>query len=148
MPTGSNDGEMRGRDEGSATVEFILLAVLLLIPVVYFLILTSQIQAAAYASVAAADQGARSAVTAQDPEESAGRIQHVVDLTLADYGQTVAAHDVQVSCSSDPCLEPGSTVHVTVDVRVPVPFIPDALGWDTAAATVTSSSLHVVPRFG
>ena len=33
MPTGSNDGETGGHDEGSATVEFILLAVLLLIPV-------------------------------------------------------------------------------------------------------------------
>ena len=148
MPTDSTDGRRDAGDEGSATVEFILLAVLLLIPVIYFLVLTSQIQAAAYASVAAADQAAKSAVAVHDPTESAGRIQQVVDLTLADYGHGGGTHEVQVACSSSPCLEPGSSVTVSVDVRVPLPFIPSFLGWDTSAATVTSSSWHVVPRFG
>lgn len=146
MRTASTDDEPD--DEGSATVEFILLAVLLLIPVVYFLILTSQIQAAAYASVAAADQAAKSAVNVQDPVESAERIHQVVDLTLADYGQAKESHEVQVTCSSEPCLEAGSSVAVTVDIRVPVPLVPSFLGWDTVAATVSSSALHVVPRFG
>lgn len=146
MRTGSTDRHQD--DDGSATVEFILLAVLLLIPVIYFLILTSQIQAAAYASLAAADQAAKSAVSAQDPAESAERIQHVVDLTLSDYGKSTETHEVQVNCSSEPCLAPGSSVTVTVDIRVPVPLVPSFLGWDTSAATVSSSALHVVPRFG
>lgn len=148
MPFASNDTLEGSGEEGSATVEFVLLAVLLLIPVIYFLILTSQIQAASYASVAAADQAAKSAVAAPDPTESAGRVQHVVDLTMADYGYPGGGHEVQVSCSANPCLEPGSTLSVRVDVRVPVPLIPEFLGWKATAATVSSSSLHVVPRFG
>ena len=149
MPTVSTEQvERSSGEDGSATVEFILLALLLLIPVIYFLILTSQIQAAAYASVAAADQAAKSAVTAQDPEQSATRVDQVVALTLTDYGHAEAVRSVQVQCSSDPCLEPGSSVAVSVDIRVPVPLIPQFLGWETSAATVTSSAVHVVPRFG
>lgn len=135
-------------EDGSATVEFILLATVLLIPVIYFLVLTSQVQAAAYASVAAADQAAKSAVSAPDEAQAAARAQQVVDLTLADYGHTAAGHQVRISCSASPCLDPGSAVTVAVDIRVPVPLLPQALGWDTTAATVSSSSLQLVPRFG
>ncbi|MGD6978153.1 MULTISPECIES: hypothetical protein [Citricoccus] len=135
-------------EHGSATVEFVLLAALLLIPVVYFLMLTSQIQSAAYASVAAADQAAKAMVAAPDEAEAAQRADRVVALTLADYGLTPATHRSSISCTSTPCLEPGSSVAVEVAVRVPVPLLPQGLRWDTAVATVTSSSQQPVPRFG
>ncbi|HRO31276.1 hypothetical protein [Citricoccus sp.] len=135
-------------EDGSATVEFVLLAALLLIPVVYFLLLTSQIQSAAYASVAAADQAAKAMVAAPDEAEAAQRADRVVALTLADYGLAPATHRASISCTSTPCLEPGSSVAVEVAVRVPVPLLPQGLGWDAAVATVTSSSQQPVPRFG
>jgi Flp pilus assembly protein TadG len=137
-----------GGEEGSATVEFVLLAALLLIPVIYFLILTSQVQSAAYASVAAADQAAKAMVAAPDHAAAAYRAEEVVALTLGDYGLDPAAHRSAVSCSSTPCLEPGSSVSVQVSIRVPVPLLPRGLDWDAAVATVTSSSQQPVPRFG
>lgn len=138
----------RGGDEGSATVEFVLLATLLMIPVIYFLMLTSQIQSAAYASVAAADQAAHAMVTATDPSSAAGRADAVIALTLGDYGLDPSVAHSEVRCSAEPCLKPGTSVSVEVAIRVPVPLLPQGLGWDAAAATVTSSSQQPVPRFG
>jgi Flp pilus assembly protein TadG len=135
-------------ENGSATVEFVLLSALLLVPVVYFLVLTSQIQSAAYASVAAADQAAKAMVSAPDEAEAAHRADRVVALTLGDYGLDPATHRASISCTSTPCLEPGSSVAVQVAIRVPVPLLPQGLGWDAAVATVTSSSQQPVPRFG
>ena len=139
--------EWRG-EEGSATVEFVLLAALLLIPVIYFLMLTSQIQSAASASVAAADQAAKAMAGAPDASSAAGRADQVVALTLGDYGLDPSVAQSSLSCSTSPCLEPGSSVSVEVAIRVPVPLLPQGLGWDAAVATVTSSSQQPVPRFG
>lgn len=139
--------EARG-EEGSATVEFVLLAALLLIPVIYFLMLTSQIQSAAYASVAAADQAAKAMAGAPDASSAAGRADEVVALTLGDYGLNPSVAQSALTCSTSPCLEPGSSVSVEVAIRVPVPLLPQGLGWDAAVATVTSSSQQPVPRFG
>lgn len=149
MRTGT-DPETAGLDgeEGSATVEFVLLATLLLIPVIYFLMLTSQIQSAAYASVAAADQASQAMVTASDPAGAAGRADAVIALTLGDYGLDPSVARSEVTCSAEPCLTPGSSVSVQVAIRVPVPLLPHGLGWDAVAATVTSSSQQPVPRFG
>ncbi|MFC7402821.1 hypothetical protein [Citricoccus sp. GCM10030269] len=135
-------------EDGSATVEFVLLATLLLIPVIYFLMLTSQIQAAAYAAVAAADQAAKAMVTAPHEASAAQRADGVVALTVEDYGLDPAVAESTVNCSASPCLEPGSSVTVEVAIRVPVPLLPQGLGWDAAAATVTSASQQPVPRFG
>ena len=141
-------GTRPAADAGSASVEFVLLSALLLIPVVYFLILTSQVQSAAYATVAAADQAAKAMAAASGGAEAADRAGQVVALTLGDYGIDPAAHRVSVSCTSSPCLEPGSAVAVDVAVRVPVPLLPQGLGWDAAVATVSSSAQQPVPRFG
>jgi hypothetical protein len=135
-------------ETGSATVEFVLLSALLLVPVIYFLVLTSQIQAAAYASVAAADQAVKAMVAAPDEAGAAQRADRVVTLTLGDYGLGPATHRASISCTATPCLEPGSSVAVEVAIRVPVPLLPQGLGWDAAVATVTSSSQQPVPRFG
>ena len=55
------------RDErGAATVEFLGLTLVLLIPVVYLMIYVSQVQAAAFASVAAADQAVKAVVAEAD----------------------------------------------------------------------------------
>jgi Flp pilus assembly protein TadG len=149
MPTGIDDRRIDpAGEEGSATVEFVLLAALLLIPVIYFLMLTSQIQSAAYASVAAADQAAKAVVTAPDEASGTGRADAIVALTLRDYGLDSGMAQSRVSCSGPRCLEPGSSVSVEVSIRVPVPLLPQGLGWDAAVATVTSSSQQPVPRFG
>ena len=79
------------RDErGAATVEFLGFTLVLLIPVVYLMIYVSQVQAAAFASVAAADQAVKAVVEAKlkggevkKPVEAAESEGEVVDLLAA-----------------------------------------------------------------
>ena len=86
------------RDErGAATVEFLGLTLVLLIPVVYLMIYVSQVQAAAFASVAAADQAVK-AVVAEADHPSAGAAHATVELTLADYGVGTGQYDLTVGC--------------------------------------------------
>ena len=47
----------RTADEGSAVVEFVTLGVLLLIPVIYFVLVMGQLQAAAFAVESASREG-------------------------------------------------------------------------------------------
>ncbi|HAY87139.1 MAG TPA: hypothetical protein DCX88_05910, partial [Micrococcus luteus] len=98
-----------------------------LIPVVYLMIYVSQVQAAAFASVAAADQAVR-AVVAEADRPSAGAAHATVELTLADYGVGTGQYDLTVGCDQGGCgtLEPGEVVAVRVDVAVPVPLTPAA----------------------
>ena len=134
------------RDErGAATVEFLGLTLVLLIPVVYLMIYVSQVQAAAFASVAAADQAVK-AVVAEADHPSAGAAHATVELTLADYGVGAGQYNLTVGCDQG-CgtLEPGEVVAVRVDVGVPVPLTPAA--WSLTPVTVGSDARQTVPRF-
>lgn len=135
------------RDErGAATVEFLGLTLVLLIPVVYLMIYVSQVQAAAFASVAAADQAVKAVVSDAD-HPSAGAAHATVELTLADYGVGAGQYDLAVGCDQDGCdtLEPGEVVAVRVDVAVPVPLTPAA--WSLTPVSVGSDARQTVPRF-
>ncbi|MFL0420767.1 hypothetical protein [Micrococcus luteus] len=135
------------RDErGAATVEFLGLTLVLLLPVVYLMIYVSQVQAAAFASVAAADQAVK-ALVAEADHPSAGAAHATVELTLADYGVGAGQYDLTIGCDQGGCgtLEPGEVVAVRVDVAVPVPLTPAA--WSLTPVTVGSDARQTVPRF-
>ena len=59
------------REEGSAIVEFVFLAVLLLIPLIYLTMMIARVQAGSYAVAHAAREAGRAFVTAESAE--AGR---------------------------------------------------------------------------
>lgn len=142
MPIATDAGD----DSGSATVEFLGLTLVLLIPVVYLMIYVSQVQAAAFASVAAADQAARVVVSGAEGE-SAAQAHAAVRLTLADYGIGPGQYGLDLRCGAGDCttLEPGEVVQVRVDVDVPVPLSPAA--WSLAPVSVGSDARQAVPRF-
>ncbi len=65
-----------------------------------------------------------------------------VVLAMKDQGMELSSDQLTISC--DPaCLEPGSTVTVTLNTEVPLPFIPDALGGEPPAFHITAS--HTEP---
>ncbi len=126
--------------EGSAIIEFLALAVLLLIPAVWFLLAVAQIQSALYAATGAADQAARIYVTSEAaPERAAQHSQHAVETTLADYGINPAQAQITHSCTTD-CQNPGDMVRYQVEIRVPLPLVPEFGGWEHSLVTVTASS--------
>ena len=117
----------RRSEGGSATVEFVWLTILLLLPFVYVLIAVFDTQRASYAVSAASRSAARAYLQATDP--AAGEQQARVAARVALDHQGVDA-DVVISCEPGPadCLRPGSSVRVIVHTVQPLPLTPSALG--------------------
>ncbi len=127
-------------EEGSAIIEFLGLAVLLLIPSVWFLLAVAQIQAALYAAQGAADQAARIYVASEAaPQQAADYSRHAVDTTLSDYSIDPAQAQITRSCTTD-CHNTGDVVRYQVQIRVPLPLVPEFGGWEHSLVTVTASS--------
>jgi hypothetical protein len=136
-------------DAGSAVVEFVTIGVLMLVPVVYLVVVVAQVQAAAFATESAAREGARIVVTTADEERAGTLVTAAVGWALRDQGiDADPAQAASVTCSSDPCLTPGSDVSVTVAVEVPLPAVP-AIVSSAVPLSVPVSATHtqVVDEF-
>ncbi|MBO0595053.1 hypothetical protein I2485_08575 [Nesterenkonia sp. E16_7] len=140
-------GLRQGHDEsGSSLVEFIMLAVLVLIPVIYFILGVAAVQAAAYASLGASDQAARMYVLGGEDlgsDERSARSQAAVTTALADFGIGPEQAEITMSCPAGSCEDDGDVVAFTVEVRVPVPLIPEFGSWRSTLVTVSSTSAQV-----
>lgn len=132
-------------ERGSAILEFHLLGLVLLIPLVYVLLAALDVQRTAYGATQAAREAGRIFVTTGD--ENRARLAAAV--ALRDQGVDAISADVTLTCSATPCLSPGAEVSVAVHATVELPFLPDALV-DVAHAEIPVSALHtaVVDRFG
>jgi Na+-transporting methylmalonyl-CoA/oxaloacetate decarboxylase gamma subunit len=113
-------------DQGSATVEFVGIGVLLIVPLIYFVVTMSRIQAASFAADSSAREAARAFVTATDDADGRRRAAIAVRLGLLDQGFTDPRDvDLTLECeSADTCLTPGERVQVRVQVRVALPAVP------------------------
>lgn len=146
---GGVEGRGRGgADDGSAIVEFLGVAVVLLVPVVYLVLVLGQLQAATFAVDGAAREAARAIVTAEDEEQAAARATTAVQLAIDDQGLGVDLADaLTVDCDGE-CLAPGSTVTTHVAVDVALPGVP---GWLQGAVPlsvpVTASATAVVDTY-
>jgi len=136
-------------DSGSASLEFITAGLLLLVPLVYLVLVVSSIQGATLAAEGAARQAARVFVTADSADQAGARAQQAIDFALADFNVPAQRVTVSVSCSdSTSCLAGDSLVTVSVDVAVPLPFVPTVLGLDQLAVVpVSSHATAHVSRF-
>jgi Flp pilus assembly protein TadG len=100
------------RDDGTATVEFVWLTILLLVPFVYILLAMFDAQRASYAVSAASRSAARAYLAADDPATGEQRARAAARVALAD--QEVDA-DIVITCPGPAaCLQPGSFVRVVV----------------------------------
>jgi hypothetical protein len=134
----------RAPDRGNAIVEFHLLGLVLLVPLVYVLLAALDVQRTSYGATQAAREAGRIFVVTGD--ESAAR--HAAWVALRDQGVDVDAADVVIACSLSPCHQAGSEVTVTVDAVVDLPFVPDILaGTVNARIPVEATHVSVVDRF-
>ena len=115
-----------GGDSGTAVVEFVFLAVLLLVPLSYIVLAVFSVQRAAFAVTAATREAGRAYVTTTDGDPMA-RAQGAAALALRDQGLNLPAGGVRVSCDGD-CTSPGTAVHMSLDYTVALPMVPRALG--------------------
>lgn len=136
-----------GAERGSAVVEFVFLALLLMVPLVYFIITVGQIQGGSFAVVGAADQAARVFVAQPDAARGRAAAEQAVQLALADYGQPAANASVDTSCEPADCTAAGSAVTITVHLTVPLPFVPFSDSLRLNASQLSASATQIVGRF-
>jgi hypothetical protein len=112
-------------DAGNAILEFLGLAVVLLVPIVYLVLVLGRVQAATFAAEGAAREAARTYVVADSPTIGAQRAVTAVGIALQDQSfDDDPAEALTLSCSATPCLTPGGRVGARVEIRVPLPFVP------------------------
>ena len=109
-----------GGDDGNAMLEFTYLAVLLMVPLVYILTTTFQVQRAAFGVTEAARQAGRAYATAETEAQGAARAEEAARLALRDQGVELVERP---SVSAPQGLQPGATVRVEVLHRVPLPLV-------------------------
>jgi Flp pilus assembly protein TadG len=134
-------------ERGSASLEFLTVGMILLVPLVYLVLAVASIQAAALGVEGAARQAARVAVLRADAAGSDDGVERTVRVVLADYGVDAGASSVDVACSAA-CDEPGSRITVSVRAAVALPLVPHALASSSIGTVqLESSATHTVSRF-
>jgi hypothetical protein len=131
-----------GSERGSALVEFVFIALVVFVPLVYVVAGFSAVQRGVFASTAAAREAGRAIGTAPDITTGMARAQAAARIAVAD--QSVEATDVRLayaaagaSCESaggyTPTLTPGEEFSVCVTVTVRIPLLPDFIDANTAS---------------
>lgn len=115
---------LAGDDRGSAIVEFCYLAILLMVPLVYVVLVVFRVQAAAYGITAAVREAGRAYVTAGTDIEADASAEAAAAVALSDHGLALNPDEMTVRCSARPCLSPGGQVEIAIDTVVPLPFLP------------------------
>jgi len=139
------------RDEnGSASLEFITVGVLLLVPTVYLVLALSALESASFGVEGAARQATRVFVQSESEGAAEASAATAVQVTLADYG--LDSHDakVAISCRPNPadCLTRRGYVTVTITTTVPLPLMPPVLQLHLPAGIpVQSVATEQVSRF-
>lgn len=134
-------------DAGNAIVEFVGLAVLLMVPLVYLLLTVFRVQSAAYAVAGAVREAGRAFVTAPSTQLAHDRALAAAHLALADHGIAFDPTQLAVTCQPGCTLVPGTQVRVHLATSVPLPLVPAALGGGRLAIGVDGDHVEVVDRY-
>ena len=132
---------MLADERGSALVEFVFIALVVFVPLIYIVAGFSAVQRGVFASTAAAREAGRAIGTAPDVASGMSRANRAAQLAVED--QAVKASDVRVAyaaagvdCANSggytPTLAPGEEFSVCVTVTVRIPFLPEFIDANTA----------------
>lgn len=135
---------MKGRDSGTASVEFIWLSLLLLVPFVYGLLCLFHVQRAAFAVSVASRSAARAFLLSDNPISAEDRAHLAARVALDD--QDIGKATVRLTCvPRNRCRQPESAVRVVVRTEVPLPFTGRDARWGGIA--VDSAHTESYGRF-
>lgn len=146
VSTSAGDQGLAGGEAGSAIVEFVFLAVLLMVPVAYLILTVGALQGGAYAAVGAADQAAKVFVLQTDDSTGRQAAETAVAMAVTDMGFDPADASLTITCDGG-CLTPGTMVRARVTLRVALPLVGGLPGTRLSAAEVESSAAQKVGRF-
>jgi hypothetical protein len=128
-------------DVGSAIVEFVWLAVLLMVPLVYVVITASALQREAFGLTSAAREAGRAYATAGSDAAGEQRAELAVAVALRDQGVAWTPSGRVVTCGA--CdYSPGSSFTVKLHARVELPLVPSWMCGRTCVAGITVDAQH------
>ena len=136
-------------DRGSAALEFIIVGLLLLVPVVYLIVSLGMIQGQSLGAEVGARHIARVISTAPDAREAHARADRVLSSVVEEYGLAEDAVSVSLACTpaGGACPEAGAVLVVTLRTTVALPLVPPVLGLDQLARIpIEASSAQKVSR--
>jgi hypothetical protein len=132
-------------ESGTASVEFVWMSLLLLVPFVYALLCVFDVQRAAFAVSVASRSAARAYLLAPTADAARDRALSAAQVALDDQGITAR---ISLRCDPvDACLTPGSSIRVVVRTTVALPLTPTALGARFGGVVVDSTHRETFGRF-
>jgi len=132
---------LRRRDDGSAVVEFVWLAVLLLVPLIYVVLAAVSVQRTAFGLTTSAREAARAYATAGSDTTGERRAELAVQLAMRDQGVEWVPEGRVVSCG-ECTYAVGSEFSVDLRARVRLPLIPRWMCGQRCVAGITVSAHH------
>ena len=126
---------------GSASLEFVVVAVGVLVPVLALSVSTSALQNAQFAVTHIARQGVRAFALAPLTSSGAAAVRRIARLTLADFGITGVARN-SVTCVPTNCRTPGAHIRLATTVTVSLPMVPALPGIDVFRRIPISATAH------
>lgn len=141
---------MRSRsrnDRGSASIEFIVVGVAIILPLIYIAITVLTLNAAQFASNQAARESARAFVTSTSNSAGNQRASFAANQAFADYGLTESEPEILITCDHVSCLTPGGRVSVEITTQVPLPFVPRWGTSDLVTMPIISQATLLVDQY-
>lgn len=144
-------------DDGSAIIEFVFVAIIVMVPLIYLIAAVATVQRARLAVTQAARNAGRAFATSDTTEQAAARVRAAVRLALADQGlpDDASVHFVAYGAGCDaasitPQLVPGAEFTVCVSRRTELPAVPSILGGHgittTGAYVIHVDDFRALPR--
>lgn len=116
------------REDGSASLEFLGIGILLLIPIAYGMLTLVQLEQAMFAVELAARNGARSLVAEAQPTLTGSYAAEQIGWALSDQGLEPNTAQLTMTCAPNPdCSVLGDTLTLAVGLDVELPFMPDGV---------------------
>ncbi|KQZ84549.1 TadE family protein [Microbacterium sp. Root166] len=137
-------------ERGSAALEFIVVGLLMLVPLIYLVVTLGLIQGQSLGAEAGARHIARAVATAVDEADAEERADLVLDSVVREYGLDPDAVGLVLECrpAGATCPSAGATLVVTLRTAIALPLVPPVLGLDRLASVpVEASAAQKVSRF-
>ncbi len=136
-------------ERGSAALEFILVGLLMLVPLVYLIVALGTIQGQSLGAEAGARHIARAIATSGDAAQAAERSDAVLAAVVDEYGVDADAVSVALTCrpAGARCPTAGATLVVTLRSTVTLPLVPPVLGLDRVASVpIEATAVQKISR--
>lgn len=136
---------MRNFDRGSASLEFTVIAVGVLIPILAVTVSTSTIQRAQFAVTEISRQGVRAVALAPTTNAGNRAVRRIARLTLSDFGIQETPR-FAITCVPTQCRAHGALIRLTTTVTIPLAMIPALPGLDRVTRIpVSATATHRAP---